>query len=257
MSSALIGLQMWSLHDQAGEDLLGVLERVAGIGFAGVETYDLYGHAPKVVRSRLDALGLEVCSSHAPFPTGERATAILDQYAELGADTLVWSLEPEEFSTVDGIRSGADRINEAVTHATSYGMRIGYHNHFAEFRNSFGGRTAYQVLLDALDPAVVLELDVYWAQTGGVDPVGLAGSLGDRLEYLHLKDGPARGMDDLLVPYGQGVVDIDGVVRAGASVNWNLVEIDRSNHETYWLLRDCYDYLVGRGLARGTTTEGG
>ncbi|MET7280524.1 sugar phosphate isomerase/epimerase [Kribbella sp. NPDC005582] len=240
-----IALQMWSLHDEAGSDLLGVLERAAAIGYAGVETYDLYGHAPKVVRARLDELGLELCSSHAPFPAGDAATAILDAYAELGAGTLVWSLEPDEFSAIDGIRRGAERINEAVANAASYGIRIGYHNHFAEFRNSFAGRSAYQVLLDELDPAVVLELDVYWAQTGGVDPVELAASLGERLEYLHLKDGPARGMDDLLVPYGEGVVDIDGVVRANPSVRWNLVELDRSAYDKWWLLRRCYEHLAG------------
>ncbi|MFC9689337.1 sugar phosphate isomerase/epimerase family protein [Kribbella sp. NPDC056951] len=239
-----IALQMWSLHDEAGRDLLGVLERVAEIGYPGVESYDLYGHAPKVVRARLDDLGLELCSSHAPFPAGTAATEILDTYAELGAGTLVWSLEPDEFTTLDGIRRGAERINEAVGNAASYGMRIGYHNHFAEFRNSFDGRSAYQVLLGELDAAVVLELDAYWAQAGGVDPVELAASLGERLEYVHLKDGPAQGMDDQLVPYGEGVVDVAGVVRANPSVRWNIVEVDRSSYEKFWLLKNCYERLV-------------
>lgn len=239
-----IALQMWSVHDEAGKDLLGVLGRVAEIGFAAVESYDLYGHAPKVVRSRLDDLGLELCSSHAPFPAGPAATTILDRYAELGAGTLVWSLEPEEFTTLDGIRRGAERINEAVVNAASYGIRIGYHNHFAELRNSFRGQSAYRILLDELDPAVVLELDTYWAQTGGVDPAELAASLGERLEYLHLKDGPAQGMDDQLVPYGEGVVDVAGVVHANPSVRWNIVEVDRSPYEKFWLLRNCYERLV-------------
>ncbi|TDD63409.1 sugar phosphate isomerase/epimerase [Kribbella antibiotica] len=248
---APIALQMWTLHEAASQDLLGVLSEVAAIGYVGVETYDLYGQAPKAVRARLAELGLELCSSHAPFPAGERATEILDQYAELGAGTLVWSLEPAEFASVDGIRRGAERINEAVANAASYGLRIGYHNHFAEFRNAFDGRSAYEILLAELDPAVVLELDTYWAQTGGADPAALAASLGDRLEYIHLKDGPAQGMDDQMVPYGEGVVDIDEVVRANPAVRWNLVEIDRSEREISWLLRDCNDYLVGRGLGSG------
>ncbi|MEV4315877.1 sugar phosphate isomerase/epimerase [Actinocrispum sp. NPDC049592] len=248
---APIALQMWSLHEQAEQDLMGALDRVAEMGYVAIESYELYGHSPKSVRAHLDALGLRLCSSHAPFPEGPDAKAILDQYAELGAKTLVWSLEPEEFDTLDAIRHGADRINEAVANAAAYGMRIGYHNHFAEFRNTFNGRKAYRILLDLLDPSVVIELDTYWAKTGGVDPAAVARSLGNRLEYIHIKDGPATGMDDYMVPYGQGVIDVDGVVRANPSVRWNIVEMDRSHYDMYWLLRNCYDYLVGRGLATG------
>ena len=47
------------------------------------------------------------------------------------------------------------------------GMRIGYHNHFAEFSRFFDGRQAYEILLDLLDPRVVVELDAYWARMGG------------------------------------------------------------------------------------------
>ncbi|WP_370947070.1 sugar phosphate isomerase/epimerase family protein [Amycolatopsis sp. cg5] len=248
---APIALQMWSLHEQAEQDLMGTLARVAEIGFVAIESYELCGHSPKSVKSRLRELGLGLCSSHAPFPSGAEAKAILDQYAELGAKTLVWSLEPEEFTSVDAIRRGADRINEAVANAAAYGMRIGYHNHFAEFRNRFNGCSAYQILLGELDRSVVIELDTYWAQAGGVDPKTVAASLGKRLEYIHIKDGPATGMDDYMVPYGQGVIDVDGVVQANRAVRWNIVEMDRSHYEMYGLLRSCYDYLVGRGLATG------
>ncbi|HEY0501741.1 MAG TPA: sugar phosphate isomerase/epimerase [Kutzneria sp.] len=248
---APIALQMWSLNGQAEQDLLGTLDRVAAMGYVAIESYDLYDNSPKVVRSHLDNLGLGLCSSHAPFPSGPDAKSILDTYAELGSRTLVWSLEPTEFDSRDAILRGADRINEAVANARPYGMRIGYHNHFAEFRNSFGGRQAYKILLDALDPAVVIELDTYWAQTGGVDPVNVLASLGRRVEYIHIKDGPAQGMDDYMVPYGTGVIDVDGIVRANPAVRWNIVEMDRSHYDMYWLLGNCYDYLVGRGLAVG------
>jgi hypothetical protein len=68
---------------------------------------------------------------------------------------------------------------------------------------------------------------------------------------LHLKDGPARGMDDCMLPFGEGVVDVDAAARANPSVAWHIVEADRSRHDMYDLLRRCYDHLVGRGLATG------
>jgi sugar phosphate isomerase/epimerase len=248
---APIAAQLWSLHDEAARDLLGVLERVAAIGYIAVETISLYGHAPAVVRGVADGLGLGICSAHAPFPVGADASAILDEYQELGVSTLAWSLEPEEFTSLRGILSGAERINQAAANAAERGMRIAYHNHFAEFQNTFSGERAYEILLHELDPAVVLELDTYWVQTAGLEPGPVAASLGDRLEFIHIKDGPARGMGDYMLPFGEGVVDLDGVVRANQSVKWNIVEMDRSHHDMYVLLRGCYDYLVGRRLAVG------
>ncbi|RSM80916.1 sugar phosphate isomerase/epimerase [Kibdelosporangium aridum] len=130
-------------------------------------------------------------------------------------------------------------------------MRIGYHNHFAEFREVFGGRRAYDILLGELDRAVVVELDTYWAKVGGTDPTKVLASLGKRVEFIHIKDGPGKGMDDFMVPYGTGVIDVPGVVCANPAVKWNLVEMDRSHYDMFWLLGNCYDYLIGRGLATG------
>ncbi|MEO3876396.1 sugar phosphate isomerase/epimerase [Nonomuraea sp. B12E4] len=246
-----VAAQLWSLHEQAAEDLLGVLERVAEIGFAAVEPISLYGNAPSAVRDALDRLGLDVCSMHVPFPSGQDAPAVLDACAELGVTTLVWSLEPEEFGTLDGIRAGAERINRAAANAAGRGMRIGYHNHFAEFVNVHGGRRAYDILLGELDPAVVVELDTYWVATAGLDPARVAAGLGDRLEFTHLKDGPATGMEDCMVPFGEGTVDVAAAARANPAVRWHIVEADRSRQDMYALLRSCYDFLVGAGLATG------
>jgi sugar phosphate isomerase/epimerase len=246
-----IAAQLWSLHDEASTDLFGVLEKVAELGYPAVETISLYGHAPGAVRDRLATLGLVLCSAHAPFPAGEEAEAILDTYEEAGADTLVWSLEPEEFADRATMLRGLRRVNDGAANAAGRSMRVAYHNHFAEFRAEFDGRTAYDVLLEALDPAVVIELDTYWAHTGGADPAAVAAGLGARLESVHLKDGPALGMDDYMVPFGEGVVDVDAAASANPHVRWNIVEMDRSHHDMYDLLGRAYDHLVGRGLARG------
>jgi sugar phosphate isomerase/epimerase len=248
---APIAAQLWSLHEEASRDLLGVLERVAALGYIGVEPISLYGHKPSVVRGVADGLGLEICSAHAPFPAGDAAEAILNEYEELGVATLVWSMEPEEFTTLDGVLRGAERVNEAAANAAGRGMRIAYHNHFAEFVNAFGGERAYEILLRELDPAVVVELDAYWVRTAGLDPAHVAASLGDRLEFVHLKDGPAQGMDDYMLPFGEGVVDVESVARANPATRWHIVEADRAHQDMYELLRRCYDFLVGRGLATG------
>ncbi|MCU1679419.1 MAG: xylose isomerase [Amycolatopsis sp.] len=252
-----IAAQLWTFHDQAARDLEGVLTRISEIGYVAVEPLGLHGRTPKAVRSLLDELGMGVCSAHAPFPAGPDARKILDEQSELGADTVVWSMEKEEFDSVDAIRRGCERVNEGAENAREYGITVGYHNHYAEFANSFDGRSAYDVLLDHLHPDVVLELDMYWVLLGGGDPAAVVRELGERVKFLHVKDGPAKDNDDFMVPVGQGRVDVPAVLAAGTGVRWHIVELDRSRIDMIEALRQSYSYLVGEGLSRGRLAVAG
>lgn len=248
-----IAVMMYTVLEQAKADLEGTLARIAELGFLGVETYGLLEHYPAArVKSAIAAAGLELTSAHAPFPSGPEAARILDENAELGATTLVWSLEREEFDTPEAITAGLVRVNDAAENAAGYGMRIAYHNHFAEFSQYFDGRQAYDLLLEQLDPRVVIELDMYWTRMGGADPAAVVAALGDRVKYVHIKDGPAVSYeDDVMVPIGQGAMDWDAALTANPGLDWHLLELERLNVDTFEAVEQSYDYLVGRGLSRG------
>ena len=87
-------------------------------------------------------------------------------------------------------RAWPGELNQAAVKAADHGLRLGYHNHDFELSSIVGGRPGLEVLADALDPAVILEVDTYWAAVGGQDVPALLGRLGDRVRYLHVKDGP-------------------------------------------------------------------
>jgi sugar phosphate isomerase/epimerase len=258
---ARIGVQLYTVLQPAIADLSGTLARIAEMGYLGVETYGLWDdYTAQQVRSALDAAGLELASAHAPFPAGPDATRILDENAELGAKTLVWSLEREEFDSPEAITAGVVRVNEGAENAAKYGMRIAYHNHFAEFTNEFDGRQAYDLLLEQLDPRVVVELDVYWAQLGKADPAEVIARLGDRIKFMHVKDGPARILNydsdqpsDILVPVGQGALDMPAALTAARHIEWHLVELERLDIDAFDALTQSYDFMVERGLSTGRT----
>jgi sugar phosphate isomerase/epimerase len=249
-----IGVMMYTVLEQAKADLEGTLARIAELGFLGVETYGLLEHYPAArVKRAIGDAGLELTSAHAPFPSGPEATRILDENAELGATTLVWSLEREEFDTPEAIAAGLVRVNDGAENAAKYGMRIGYHNHFAEFSQVFDGRKAYDLLLEQLDPRVVIELDMYWCRMGGADPAAVVAALGDRVKYVHIKDGPAVSYeDDVMVPIGEGAIDWDAALTANPALDWHLLELERLHVDTFEAVEQSYDYLVSRGLSRGT-----
>lgn len=257
--TADIGVMLYTVLEQARADLEGTLDRIAALGFVGVETYGLveqFGAAR--VREAISAAGLTLTSAHTPFPAGAKAEAILDANEELGAEILVWSMEREEFDSPDAIRRGVQRVNEAAERAAARGMRIAYHNHFAEFSQVFAGRQAYDLLLDLLDERVLVELDAYWAKLGGADPAEVLARLGDRVRLVHVKDGPVTSYeDDVMVPIGEGGIDWAGALSTPSGVRWHVVELERLHIETFEALRRSYDHMVGGGISRGTVEPAG
>lgn len=246
-----IAVQLWTVFALAQADFPGVLRKIREMGYLGVELFGLHGLEPPAVRQLLDELSLELCSAHAPFPAGPDARRILDEQSQVGAPVIAWSLEAEEFATGDSIARGVERVNEAAANAREYGLRIAYHNHWAEFSRLADGRRAYDVLLEQLDPDVLLELDVYWAALAGVDPAAVVRELGNRVRFLHVKDGPAKAPEDAMVPVGQGSLDIPAVLAANPSVAWHIVELDRCDTDMMTALRSSYDYLVGHSFSLG------
>jgi sugar phosphate isomerase/epimerase len=243
-----IAVMMYTVLAQARADLEGTLARLAAAGYAGVETYGLVEEfGPARVREAISAAGLTLTSAHAPFPAGERAEAILDENEELGARVLVWSMEREEFDSPAAISRGVARVNEAAERAASRGMAIAYHNHFAEFSQFHGGRQAYDLLLEQLDDRVLIELDAYWALMGGADPAEVLARLGERVRFLHVKDGPAVSYtDDVMVPIGEGQIDWPRVLATPSGLRWHIVELERLHIDTFEALERSYAYLAGQ-----------
>ncbi|MEW2522007.1 sugar phosphate isomerase/epimerase family protein [Actinacidiphila alni] len=252
--TAALGVMTYTVLDQARADLEGTLARLAALGYAGVETYGLVEqYGPARVRDAIASAGLALTSAHTPFPAGPGAEELLDTNEELGAEILVWSMEREEFDSPGAIARGVERVNEAAERAAVRGMRIAYHNHFAEFSQVFDGRQAYDLLLELLDDRVLVELDAYWAQMGGADPAEVLARLGDRVRLVHVKDGPAVSYeDDVMVPIGEGNIDWARTLRTPSGLQWHIVELERLHIDTFEALRRSYGHLVGRGLSRGT-----
>lgn len=250
-------VQIYTVLQEALDDLEGTVGRIAELGFAGVETYGLWdAYSPSQIRRALSNSGLELASAHAPFPAGADARRILDENAELGARTLVWSMEREEFDSLDALTAGLVRVNEAAENAAEYGMTIAYHNHFAEFSQTFEGRQAYDWLVERLDPRVSLELDLYWVALGGADPAEVLRRFGGRVRFIHVKDGPVTSYgNDVLVPVGQGAVDMASALSAAGSVEWHIVELERLDMDVFEALRESIDFMTAGGYTDRGASE--
>ena len=232
---AAIGVMTYTVLDQARSDLEGTLSRLAAMGYVGVETYGLVEHfGPSRVRTAIASAGLTLTSAHTPFPAGPRAEAVLDENEELGAETLVWSMEREEFDSPEAVRRGC-RADQRGRRQGGAGAACGSLTTItdAEFSNVFGGRLAYDLLLECLDDRVLVELDAYWTQLGGADPAEIVAGLADRVRFVHVKDGPAVSFDeDVMVPIGEGRIDWSRTLGVPSGLRWHLVELERLHIDT-------------------------
>jgi sugar phosphate isomerase/epimerase len=242
-------LQLYSVREQLPAGRKAVLARIAGFGYGAVEPYDVRSD-PDHLRDDLAEAGLAVCSVHAKA-LGDDAGPLLRGAQTVGTDTvIVPSVDPERFVDADAIAVLARELNEAAARAADYyGLRFGYHNHWFELESIVRGRTGLEVLADGLDDTVVLEVDTYWAAVGGQDVPALLRRLGDRVRYLHVKDGPVT-REDPMTAVGGGRMPVAEILAACPSAQWHVVELDRCATDMLTAVGDSLAWLADHDLAK-------
>jgi sugar phosphate isomerase/epimerase len=239
-------LQLYTVREQLAADRKGVLARVAGFGYGAVEAFNILSD-PEGMRDDLAAAGLAVTSVHAT-PVGDDTAAIVAAAKTLGTDTIIVPfLPPARFADADAVRGVAAELNEAARRVADDGLRLGYHNHDHELSAIVDGTPALEVMAGELDDGVLLEVDTYWAAVGGQDVVALLGRLGDRVRYLHVKDGPIT-RDDPMTAVGSGRMPVADIL-AVSQAEWHIVELDRCATDMLTAVGDSLAWLASHGLA--------
>ena len=206
-----IGLQLYSLRDETPKDFRGTVEKVAKMGYKGVEFAGYGGLKPSELAQLLRDNGLEVYGTH--FGALPKTPAELDAEIEMnlaiGNKYLVcpW----QDMKTHDDALRFADVMNETAAKLAPHGLRLGYHNHAHEFVVD-GGEILMETLLTNA-PDVFAEFDVFWVAYAGYDPVRFIRKYAGRQPLMHLKElGPDRKAN---VECGTGVLDFASIITAG------------------------------------------
>jgi sugar phosphate isomerase/epimerase len=240
-------LQLYSVREQLPGDRKGVLKRIAAAGYGAVEAVNVLSDTDGL-RADLDEAGLTVCSVHA-IPASEQAADVLTAAKTLGASTVIVPyLPPARFATAESVADVARELNEMAARAADAGLRLGYHNHDFELSSIVGGRPALEVLTSSLDVGVLLEVDTYWAAVGGQDVPELLARLGDRVRFLHIKDGPIT-KDDPMTAVGAGRMPVAEILAAAPSAEWHIVELDRCATDMLSAVEQSLRWLAEHGLA--------
>ena len=242
-----IGIQLYTLRNEIKKDVAATLKTVADAGYKQVEPYG-FPDAGEMIKAAKDN-GLAVNSSHfnwdsvvnpddkGVMPFGE----VLDKANEAGLKHLVIPyLADKNRKTLDDYKLLCERCNKAAEQSKAAGIQLSYHNHAFEFKPMEGGKTGYDVMIESFSPDMHFEVDVFWIQVGGKDPVELVRSLKGRVSQLHLKDLsedaetpnfghiPKTAFEEL----GDGVISMEPIIEVAkeAGVKICHVEQDHSPH---------------------------
>lgn len=263
-----LGLQLYTVRDLLTADPKATLRAIRDAGYQHVELMDV--EQLPTLGPICDDLGLAIRSSfyHWTLLTGNQALldgpgptlsfeATVDLAAAAGLTELVFGyMLPPERATADDYKLRVEQLNRAGERIRAAGMNQLYHHHSFEFRPLSSGvvrhhsevvarppdgaSCGWDILVHGLEPALTqFEVDVFWAQVGGRDPVDLIERLHGRVRVLHLKDvtaGTAVEYDEGQVlakafqPVGEGTLDFGAILAAArdAGVAYCIVEQDQS-----------------------------
>jgi sugar phosphate isomerase/epimerase len=249
-----LGVQLYTVRDQAAVDLPGTLAAIAQIGYKEVETYwDVYNRPAKELRAMINDHGLSVPSGHFNY---EGLESKIDYARELGVQYMICPMLPEKMRvSIEGFEAAAAQLNAWGAKVKKAGMQLGFHNHNYEFK-SFGASNGFAALVRLTDPSlVVLEMDCYWITQAGQSPLAMLQKFPDRIKMLHLKDRAAGfatsqsldGAAEHFEAVGSGAIDWKSILAAAqkAGVQHYFVERDSGSVPALQSLALSYKYLTG------------
>jgi sugar phosphate isomerase/epimerase len=227
-----IGLQLYTVRQDAETDLFGTLAAVAGMGYAGVEFAGVPNHPAPVVADALRDLGLVAAGVVVPMNSlNDPATfkSARDYNHRIGSPTILFPWLDEQYRVdAEAFRRTADLLNSFGALCRADGLRFLYHIHGYEF-SRHAGSTGLEILMERFDPALVqLEIDTYWVEHAGASALEIYSRYADLCPYIHFKDMNNRD-EKRDIEVGDGIVDTAGIIRAahGHAVEWFIVEQER------------------------------
>lgn len=237
-----IGLQVYSVRNEAQKDLAAVLAQVAEMGYDGVEFAGYYNWPAEKIRKVLDQHNLKCCGTHTGVNEmmGERFAKTIEFNKTIGNKNMI-APSGMRTNSKESCIEFAKQLSEIAAKAKEQGMRVGYHNHAGEF-DAKGGFIPWEVFASNSSKDVILQVDIGHVARSGADPAKYMVKFPGRLVTVHVKDF-AKGKPDPVV--GEGEVDWPAMFKiceGAGGTEWYIIE-DESNTQVMQRIKTDIDNL--------------
>lgn len=227
--TAPVGVQAYSFRNYFPKDIPGTLDRIQAMGIKEIEGDS--GKMPAEMYKKLcNERGIRIPSTGAQFKElAEDPMSVVTKAKTLGANYVMcaWIQHGElgSFNIEDANRA-IEVFNAAGKVLKENGLTFCYHPHGYEFKPHGNGTLLDHIINNTNPEYVSFEMDTYWIQFGGGDPVSLLKKYSDRWKLLHLKDMKKGTVKNLTgnsnvennVPLGTGEIDMAGILKEARKI---------------------------------------
>lgn len=243
-----IAAQLFTIKDhlKTPEAIAESLGKLSAMGYRAIQVSNIGPVDLEHFKDLCRQHGLVICSTHASAQQLRKEPELVVEILNtLGCDYTAFPFPAGvDYSDAASVNALIADLGKACQVLSQAGKVLTYHNHQFEFRRVAGG-----MLLDRIydETPIHAELDTYWVQFGGGDPVAWCEKLKGRLPLIHLKD--YRIGDDnqpVFAEIGNGNLNFKRIVKSAeaSGCRWFMIEQDVCTGDPFESLRQSFDYVA-------------
>lgn len=226
-----IAVQLYSVRDDCANDLMGTLEKVAKMGYEGVEFAGYHGHSAEAIKAKLDELGLKCEGAHVGVDkfSDENFDETVAFHKAIGCPWLIIPWIPtEKRDTPEACLQTAAEMTALVAKLAPHGLKTGFHAHDGDMKPLAGGKSAWTLFGENTPKEFLMQYDTANGVHGGADAVAPIREFPGRAQSTHLKaysgEHGAKVIGEDNIPWAEVFEACESV----GGTEWYVVE-----HESY------------------------
>lgn len=253
MTNFEIGAQLYAfrshLIDKGEDEIHSFLKQIKDMGYKAIQISgigDITSQMAEIYSRVCKELNLKICATHVSFDALENNLDWVIEYHKMwNCGYLGVGSIPDEKRTLEGALEFAEKYNAIGKKIKENGLQLFYHNHLFEFEK-FNGKTLMDTLIDEFDARYVeFEVDTYFVQAAGANPIDWIYKTDGRMSIVHLKDLAVTRDKPHIGAVGQGNLNWQGILKAcrDTKVKYSVVELHSDMKDPIGSLKSSIDYI--------------
>ncbi len=226
--TAPLGVQAYTFRKSFPLDVSATLDTIKFMGFTEIEGGG-GSMKPSELKKLCEARGISIPSIGVGYEfLNKYPDSVASMAKQMGAGFAMCAWIPHQNGvlTIQDAKKAVDDFNRIGKYLKEQGIIFCYHAHGYEFQPYENG-TLLDYIIKNTDPEYVsFEMDIFWIQFGGGDPVELMKKYRDRWKLMHLKDirkGAKKDLTGLTGPendvvLGTGEINIPAILKEAKKI---------------------------------------